>query len=136
MYDKKDAVMIIIQNMIVVRAKRQLERSTEEEAAEKCPCLEGRHNETNDVDSHLANVAIYIHVDNNPVVLEKRPLEKLANEAAEKRPRLEGEHSETSDVDSHSANVAIDSNPIVREKHPLEKLAKETVEKLEGERSE
>ena len=105
---------------------------------EKRPRLEGEYSETNDIDSHSADVAIYIHVDNNPVVLEKHPLEKLAKEAAKKCPRLEGEHSETNDVDSHSASVAIesDNNPVVREKRPLEKLADETAAKrpqLQGE---
>jgi DNA polymerase III delta prime subunit len=46
-----------------------LERSTEEEAAEKRPRLEGGHSETNDTESHSASVAA---IDNNPL-LKHRP---------------------------------------------------------------
>ena len=48
-----------------------MEKSAEEEPVEKRPRLEGEHSETNDVDSHSANVV----VDNNPL-LKHRP--KLA----------------------------------------------------------
>ena len=99
-----------------------------EEAAEKRPRLEGErsHCETNDVDSHSANVAI----DNNPVVCEKRPLEKLAEQTVEK---LEGERSETNDVDYHSANVAaIDSNPLLKHRPNLDAFYSNQPEVPEG----
>ena len=118
----------LIKFIVVIRAKRPLEKLAEEAAENsKRPRLE-EHGETSDVDSHPANVAI----DSNSVICKKRSLEKLAEEPAEKRPRLEGEYSKISIVDSHSANVAIDNNPLLKHRPKLSAFYSHQPEVPEG----